>query len=147
MKKLFFALVTAAALISFTSCSDTTKGPNEEKGIEMFKKMGESLKLDSYNLDTVKVDNVLDSADVPEFTKIAGEFDKWFDGLTGPEMEKVEKAVKEWNEKKAKIISEAAENVLPEYNKKSDEGEGDTVPAEANETEANETEEELEVKE
>ena len=130
MKKLFFALVTTFALVSFASCSDTTKGPNEEKAIEMFKKMGECLKLDSLKLETVKVDSLLAGADATtkaEFTKLAEEFDVWFGNLPGKDMEKVEKAVMEWDKDKAKIIIEAAEKVLPKYNKKNNEVKGNTV--------------------
>jgi hypothetical protein len=102
MKKLFFALVTAVALISFTSCSDTTKGPNEIKAVEMFKNMGECL----------------DQNNQEEFTKLAEEFDEWFGSLPGKDMEKVKKAVMEWDKKKAEAIIKAAEEVLPKYQQK-----------------------------
>ena len=121
MKKLFFALVTAVALISFASCSDTTKGPNEIKAVEMFKSMGECLKLDSLNLKEINVDTLLAEAHdttKTKFTKLAEEFDVWFGSLPGKDMEKVEKAVKEWDKKKAEIIIKAAEKVLPKYQQK-----------------------------
>ncbi len=133
MKKLFFAFVTAFALVSFASCSEPTKGPNEIKAVEMFKEMGECLNLDAYKLDTLKIETLLAEAHdttKTKFTKLAGEFDVWFGSLPGKDMEKVEKAVKEWDKKKAEIIIKAAEKVLSKDNKNNNEVNGDTVPEE-----------------
>ena len=114
MKKLFFALVTAFALISFASCGgNSSKGSkdagdgkptteegtelsNEEYAVEMFKKMYAAGEAD----------------DLEKFTKLAKEFDAWLNDLSVSEQKKVEKAVMAWDEEKAEQVIDAANEIL-----------------------------------
>ena len=119
MKKLLFAILAAAAIVSFASCGgsnsssdkkdkgDTVqtdnKSSNEQKGVtveeqavEMFKKMYDAGEND----------------DLKKFTKLAKEFDKWFKKLSTEDQEKVNEAVFDWDEEKAEMIVDAANDIL-----------------------------------
>ena len=96
MKKLFFALVTAVALISFASCGGDSKSSVETKAVKMFKEMYAAGEAD----------------DLEKFTKLAEEFDEWLKGLSESDQEKVEKAVMDWDEEKAEQVIEAANEIL-----------------------------------
>jgi hypothetical protein len=96
MKKLFFALVTAVALVSFASCGGDSKSSAETKAVNMFKEMYAAGEAD----------------DLEKFTKLAEEFDAWFKNLPESEQEKVHKAVMDWDEEKAEQVIDAANEIL-----------------------------------
>ena len=107
MKKLLFAILAAAAIVSFASCggsnSSSNKSSNEQKvesveeqAVEMFKKMYDAGEND----------------DLKKFTKLAKEFDKWFNNLSTEDQEKVNEAVFDWDEEKAEMIIDAANDIL-----------------------------------
>ena len=96
MKKLFFALVTAVALVSFASCGGDSKSSVETKAVKMFKEMyaaGEA-------------------EDLEKFTKLAEEFDEWQKDLSESDQKKAYKAVMAWDEEKAEQVIDAVNNLL-----------------------------------
>lgn len=92
MKKLFFALITATALLSFASCGNSV----EDKSVSMFQQM--------YDAG--------EANDLETFTKLVKEYDSWLQGLSEEDKKKAAEAVYAWDKDKAEQVEKAAMQVL-----------------------------------
>ena len=114
MKKLFFALVTAFALVSFASYGGNSSMGSKDAGEgKPTTEEGTELSVEEYAVEMFKKMYAAGEADdLEKFTELAEEFEEWLNGLSESDQQKAFEAVIDWDEEKAEMVIAAANEIL-----------------------------------